>query len=121
MKILVESKGSDKQHSLWYHEERTIAVRKINGQKIVLEVVGEVRAMSEVNGVWFKGNNLVTELENTNRASDSSIQELYDDDLIDMMDWFQITNDTTGDEIIIDIDTYDEGIEALKQLTSEDI
>jgi hypothetical protein len=120
MKIHNSPLGKMNQHSLWYLN-RTIAEREINGQVIILEVIGQVRAMTEVDGIWFRGIDLITELHNTDRADDESLQKLFDDDLVDMMNWFQITNDTTGDEINIDIETYDEGIKLLKELTSEEI
>ena len=115
MKILSPSLGKDNQQSLWYHGD-TIAERTINGERIVLEVVGQVRVMTEKGQIWFKGADVITELHNTNRATDSVIQELYNDDLVDMMNWFQIYNDTTEEEINIDIDTYDEGIKLLKEM-----
>ena len=120
MKILTQSLGESNQLSLWYHED-TIAERTINGQRIVLEVVGEVRLMTEEDGNWYKGADAISELAYDGRDNDSTLSELYENDLVDNMNWFQITNDTTGEEIITEIDTYDEGIKYLKELTDKEI
>jgi hypothetical protein len=121
--ILTEKISEERKDPFWYRGKEIARIQFPNGTKLYAEAQGEIRIQFEEGGVHWKGQKAVEEAFDRG-FTDDDLAALYDDDLIDMSNWFviikvDINGEVVGDDLAIG-DDYDHAIELLKECAKEE-
>ena len=121
--ILTEKISEDRNDSFWYRGKEIARIQFPNGTKLYAEAQGEIRIQFEEGGVHWKGAKAVEEAFDRG-LTDNDLDELANNDLMDMNNWFviikvDINGEVVGDDLAIG-DDYDHAIELLIECAKEE-
>lgn len=117
---IITKKETDRTDPVFYYGKEIAKIKKTNGNQLVLESRGELEILTDdgkmvgVNALeWLKDN----------EHNDITINDLYDDDCVDLSNWFCVietdpNGEIIGDDICLD-GNYDDALSSLKEVYKE--
>lgn len=118
---IVTKKETDRTDPMFYYGKMIAKIEKPNGNQLVLESRGELEIFTDDNGK-VKGVNALEWLKD-NDHNDTSINDLYNDDCVDLSNWFCVietdpNGEIIGDDICLD-GNYDDALTSLEAVYKE--